>query len=77
MCTSDGNLSSIRCPQISVEALLPAPDASPKVAGRATADQCYVIVNGRVVSYRKVEKVHSSIKSSFQTFREVIACPLD
>ncbi|XP_037071058.1 PMS1 protein homolog 1-like [Pollicipes pollicipes] len=40
-----------------VEVLLPAVDAPPKVAGRSTADQCFVIVNGRVVNYRAVEKV--------------------
>ncbi|XP_043234723.1 uncharacterized protein LOC122388034 isoform X1 [Amphibalanus amphitrite] len=56
---------SLKDKTISVEALLPSPDTSPKIAGRSTGDQCFVIVNGRVVTFKKVEKLLREQFSSF------------
>ncbi|XP_043244038.1 uncharacterized protein LOC122392812 [Amphibalanus amphitrite] len=56
---------SLKDETISVEALLPSPDTSPKIAGRSTGDQCFVIVNGRVVTFKRVEKLLRDQFSSF------------
>ena len=61
---------------MSIEALLPAADASPKITGRAATDQCFVIVNGRVVSHRRVEKVGEDVWAPFMELITSLLQPL-